>query len=113
LAAVDAPLPVKACKSVMVTLPLVVVVKFGDAIVNGPMVPVAELSVKEVVPVIVPPPVIVSVPVAANVSTVPDTLAPMTIPLFTPVSIKLRVPVAVIVLVILIAVAALAPSVKL
>ncbi len=81
---------------------------FGVLKVNGPIAPEPLLKATDVVPVIVPVPVMVPEPVAVIVSTVPETLALITMPLFAPVLIKLRVPVAVIVFVNVIAPAPLA-----
>jgi hypothetical protein len=77
------------------------------------MAPEPLVKATEVVPVIAPVTVIVPVPVAVSVSAVPETLPLTTMPLFTPVSIKAKLPAAVTVFVRMMAEAALAESVKL
>ena len=72
-------------------MPVVLAVTFGVTIVNGPIAPEALANVSELVPVTMPVPVIEPEPVAVIVSTVPETLALITMPLFVPVLIKANV----------------------
>ncbi len=73
-------------------------VQFGVAIFNEPIAPDPLVNAADVVPVTVPLVcVIVPVPEAVIVSTVPDTFPPNTTPPFVPVESNANVPVAVIV----------------
>src|ERR1700719_682451 len=77
---VDIPLPVVAVVSAKVTLPVVLAVQLGVAILREPIAPEPLVKAAEVEPVTVPAPVIVPEPVAVIVSTVPETLPPRTTP---------------------------------
>src|ERR1700719_2720752 len=77
---VDTPLPVVAVLSTRVTLPVVLAVQLGVAILREPIAPEPLVKAAEVEPVTVPAPVIVPEPVAVIVSTVPETLPPRTTP---------------------------------
>ena len=95
------------------TLPEVLAERFGVVRVSAPIAPETLLRATEVVPVIVPAPVIAPEVEAVIVSTVPERLAPMAIPPVAVVANSPRVPVAVIVLFRVIAPAPPAVSVKL
>ena len=112
-AAVEAPLPVSACVSVRVTLPALLAARFGVLRVSGPISPEPLLRATEVVPVIVPAPVMFPVVDAVIVSTVPETLAPIVMLPVAVVASNERVPVAVIVLLRVIAPVPPAVSVRL
>jgi len=112
-APVDTPLPVIACVSTNVTLPVVLAVTFGVVSVNDPIVPEPVVSATDVVPVTVPVPVIVPVVDAVIVSAVPETLALITIPAVAVVASKLKLLLAVIPLLTVIAPTPAAVSVKL
>ncbi len=73
-------------------------VQFGVTIFNEPIAPEPLVNAADVEPVTVPPVcVIVPLPLAVIVSTVPDTLAPNTTPPLVPVDSNANVPLAVIV----------------
>ena len=81
------------------TLPVVLAPRAGVAKVKGPMAAEPLAKAMEVVPVTKPLSVMVPVPVAVIVSTVPETLALMAMGPLSPVSINERAPIAVMVLV--------------
>ena len=88
-APVDTPLPVIACESVNVTLPVVLAVTFGVTKAIVPIAPDPLISNTDVEPVTVPADcVIAPEPVAVIVSTVPDTDAPNAIGALVPVLIN-------------------------
>ena len=99
--------------SVSVTFPVVFAVTFGVVSVSAPIAPDALVNVTELLPAIMPAPVIEPDPVAIRVSAVPETAAPTTMPLLLPELKSVSVPVATTGLVTFIAVAATAESVKL
>jgi hypothetical protein len=113
LAPVEAPLPVIAVVSLRVTLPVVLAVMFWVANVSEPIAPEPVPTFTDVVPDIVPEPVIVPTPVAVIVSMVPDTLALMAMLLLPPLANSVSAPLAVIELVKVIAVVPTAVSVRL
>lgn len=76
LAPVDAKLPVMACESVKVTLPVVLALILGVVSDRGPIKPAPEVSATDVVPVMVPAPVIVPPAEVVIASTVPETAVP-------------------------------------
>ncbi len=94
-------------------MPVVLAVMLGVVKVNDPIAPDPDDSPTEVVPVIVPAPVMVPDPVAVMVSAVPEMFAPITTPELVPLATSPSVPVAVIVLVSDIAADAAAVSVRL
>ena len=94
-------------------MPDVLAEGFGVVRVRGPIAPEPLLKATEVVPLIVPAPVIAPEVEAVMVSTVPETFAPMTMPPVAVLAISPSVPVAVMVLATLIAPAPAALSVRL
>ena len=94
-------------------MPVVTALTLGVVKERGPITPEPVLKNTEVVPVITPAPVIVPVVNPDMVSTVPETLAPITTPPVAALAAKVRVPVAVIVLVKVTAVPEAAESVRL